>query len=64
MPKEKRGFNLKKGTSAGDYGRQRAHEIQGMKDLRKRTGSGTTKHRKRAVYGSRKGVKRYKPRGK
>ena len=60
----KRGSNLKKGSSDGDYGRMRAHEIKGMKQVRKITGSGTTKYRKRADYGSRKHVKKYKPRKK
>jgi len=64
MTKRKRGYNLKKGSFAGDYGRKRAHETKGMKGVRKRSCSGTKKYKKRAEYGSRKNVKKYKPRKK
>ena len=60
----KRGHNLKKGKLDGDYGRTRAHETKGFKQVRKRTGSGSTKYKKRAVYGSRVNIKKYKPRKK
>ena len=58
----KRGHNLKKGSLDGDYGRLRAHETKGFKEVRKNTGSGSFKYKKRAPYGSRKNVKKYKPR--
>jgi len=60
----KRGYNLKKGTLAGERGRQLAHETKTFKKMRIETGSGGTKYKKRAEYGSRVNVKKYKPRKK
>ena len=64
MPKKKskRGINLK--GWHGEIGRRKAHETKWFKELRIATGSGATKYRKRAPYGSRKNVKKYKPRKK
>lgn len=64
MTKKKRGWNLKRGQFSGDYGRMRAHEIKGMKEVRKKYGLGTTKYKTRAPYGSRKNIRKYKPRDK
>ena len=66
MPKKKnkRGHNLKKGQWHGEMGRQKAHETKWFKQLRIDTGSGATKYKKRAPYGSRVRVKKYKPRKK
>lgn len=72
MPK-KRGYNLKKGKSAGDFGRQKAHLTKSYRERLVKTGSGglTTKQYRekypkshRAEYGSRVGIKKYKPRKK
>ena len=60
----KRGHNLKKGKINGESGRQRAHEAKWFKEFRKRTGSGSFEYKKRALYGSRVNVKKYKPRKK
>lgn len=60
MPKKKskQGFNLKKGQMDGDWGRSKANNS--LYRSRAKTGipyRGT-------VYGSRKGIKKYKPRKK